>query len=332
MNTKSKRTVFCPSCSSRCIQWGFSSTSTKRYRCCGCGKTFRAFQKRAGMQRPFLWYFEQYILYGETYAALSRWSGYSIRYLEAQCTKLLLKQPPPLQIPQSIEQETYLILDGRWFGKRICLMLYRQSKSKLILHASFMPKEYGSLILKNLQELDQKGYHFTAIVSDGGTGIKKAVVKMYGAIPHQICMAHMHRQATNSLGKYPKERHMRQLKSLADHMWLIESKEARQWWKEQVNDWIKTHGLYLGATRWDTKGNWWYIHSGARKSVRAMKTAYEECFRFLDHPLMPKTTNEMEATIGTLSMKHLIHRGMRRERLQQFIAWYIYFYNKKLLP
>jgi hypothetical protein len=194
-----------------------------------------------------------------------------------------------------------------------------------------MPKEYGSLILKNLKTLETQGYHFTAVVSDGGTGIRKAIVKMYGHIPHQICMAHIHRQATNAIGKHPKEEHIKKLRTLADHMWLVESKEARGWWRDQVNEWIKTHGMYLGETKWDTTGHWWYIHFGARKSVRAIKTAYEECFTFLDHPLMPKTTNEMEATIGNLSMKHLIHRGMKREKLKQFIAWYIYFYNRKLL-
>ena len=210
-------------------------------------------------------------------------------------------------------------------------MLYRQSKSKLILHASFMKREYGSLIGKNLKELHEKGYRFTCIVSDGSTGIRNAVIRVYGHIPHQICMAHIHRQATNGLGKYPKEEKVRKLKKLADHLWRIESKEAREWWKNQVNQWIREHGLFVGETRWDTTGHWWYIHGGVRKCVRALKTAYEDCFVFLDHPLMPKTTNEMEATIGNLSMKHLVHRGMKRENLEPFIRWFIYFYNRNIL-
>lgn len=332
MNTNTKRSVFCLSCSSRCIRWGTDHAGTARYRCVSCQTSFVATQKRHAKDYAFQWYFEQYILYGTTYATLVRIGPYSLSTLKRKVDHLLETTPPVLVLPKvDQEGETYLILDGRWFGKRICLMLYRQSKSKLILYASFMSKEYGSLILKNLKELDTQGYRFTAIVSDGGTGIKKAVIKMYGQIPHQICMAHIHRQATNAIGKHPKEERMRELKKLADHMWLVESEEARGWWKDQVNAWIKTNGMYLGETRWDTTGHWWYIHSGARKSVRSIKTAYEECFTFLDHPLMPKTTNEIEATIGNLSMKHLIHRGMKREKLQPFIAWFIYFYNRKIL-
>lgn len=331
MNTNTNRSVFCPSCSKRSICWGASTSHTKRYRCLVCHKTFCSPQKRSGKLRPFRWYFEQYILYGVTYAMLARWSGYTIRYLEKHFARFLEEDPPRLVLPKEVNQEAYLVLDGRWFGKRICLMLYRQSKSKLILKASFMKREYGSLIFKNLKQLHQQGYRFTCIVSDGGRGIRNAVIRMYGAIPHQICMAHIYRQATNGLGKYPKEERVRHLKKLAYHMWLIESKEAKEWWRSQVNQWIRDHGLFIGETRWDTTGHWWYIHGGVRKCVQALKTAYEECFVFLDHPLMPKTTNEMEATIGNLSMKHVIHRGLKREKLAAFITWFVYFYNRNLL-
>jgi len=288
-------------------------------------------QKRTGKQRSFMWYFEQYVLYGVTYRTLAVWSGYSVQYLHARFTQLLTQQPPALLLTQEATTEAYLILDGRWFGKRACLMLYRQSKSKLIIYASFMKREYGSLILKNLKELHKRGFRFTGIVSDGGTGIRNAVIRMYGAIPHQICMAHIHRQATNSLGKYPKEERVRRLKALADHLWRIESNEARQWWKEQIDQWIAEHRSFLSETKWDTTGHWWYVHTGVRKCIRTLCGAYDDCFTFLTHPTMPKTTNEIEATIGNLSMKHLIHRGMKRDKLASFITWFIYFYNKDIL-
>jgi len=331
MITNTKKSVFCPACSNSVIRWGKDQALHSRYYCRTCHKTFTSAQRRHGKRRPFLWYFEQYILYGVSYTVLSRWSGYSIQHLHSQFKHILATDLPPLILPLEKDTETYLILDGRWFGKTICLMLYRQSKSKLILYASFMKREFGSLIFKNLKIIHEKGYRFTGIVSDGGTGIRNAVIRMYGHIPHQICMAHIHRQATSGLGKYPKEERVRQLKKLADHMWLVESKEARAWWKDQVNAWIQTHGMFIGQTRWDTTGHWWYIHGGVRKCVRALKTAYEDCFAFLNHPLMPRTTNEIEATIGNLSMKHLIHRGMKRENLEPFIRWFIYFYNRNIL-
>lgn len=209
-------------------------------------------------------------------------------------------------------------------------MLYRYSKSKLILHASFLKREYGSLIAKDLKILRSK-YRFTCVVSDGGTGIKKAVFKAFGNIPHQICMAHTHRQAANSIGRHPKDIRVKKLKKLADHIWLIESKEALRWWKNKLQEWINNNRDYLLEYRRDEEGKWWYIHKGVRKAVRVLVSAPDYCFTFLDHPLMPKTTNELEAQFGVLSIKHIIHRGLKRERVQAFLKWFIYFYNRNLL-
>lgn len=210
-------------------------------------------------------------------------------------------------------------------------MLYRQAKYKPLLYASFISKEYGSLIAKDLQVLKERGYRFTAVVSDGGTGIRKAIYEKLGHNPHQICMAHTHRQAVNSIGRHPKDERVRKLKKLADHLWLIESKEALNWWKNKLQEWINNNRDFLREYRRDEEGKWWYIHKGVRKAVRVLVSAPDYCFTFLDHPLMPKTTNELEAQFGVLSVKHIIHRGLKRERVKPFLSWFIYFYNRNLL-
>lgn len=227
------------------------------------------------------------MLKGNTYEMVSVRSGYSLRTLETAFHHFLLDSPSSLSIPQPLVEQAYLILDALWFGKRFCLMLYRQSRSKLILHASFMSKEYGSLIGKGLQMMKTKGYRFIAVVSDGGTGIKKAVWKVFGHIPHQICLAHTHRQVTNALGRKPKDIRMQQLKSLADHVWLIESKEALRWWKDQLQAWVREQRSFLNEYRRDEEGHWWYVHKGVRKAVRILVSCPDFNFVFLDHPLMP---------------------------------------------
>lgn len=306
-------------------------SGTTRYYCPSCKKTFTALQKKRAKRKSFFFFFEKYVLFGISYAILSQWKGCSVRVLESKFHQFLQESPPLLKINQSPDRESYLLIDALWFGKRFCMMLYRQSKIKLVLKVSFLSREYGSLIAKDLSSLKEKGYSFAGVVSDGGTGIRKAVKEVFGHIPHQICLAHLHRQATNCLGVKPKDERIKQLKSLADHLWLIESKEALRWWKAQLQDWINTNSAFLREYRRDEKGKWWFVHKGVRKSVRILKTAPEDCFVFLNEPLMPKTTNEIEAQFGNLTMKYLIHRGLKRERIPAFLNWYFYFYNKKLL-
>lgn len=331
MSTILKRSVFCPACSSGSQRWGLTPSGTVRYRCVSCKKTFIGSQKRQGKRFSFLLLFEQYLLDGITYSTLSRWSHLSLSTLRRGFEMLLCEDPPKLISVQDPSDESYLILDGMWFGKKLCLMLYRESKNKLIIHYSFMKKEVGTKIAKDLKFIHSLGYHFTGVVSDGGTGIRKAVLTVYGNIPHQICMAHLHRLATNCLGGYPNEIPTQKLKLLADHIWKIESKEALRWWKEKLNSWIKIYWDFLYEKRKDTNGRWWYVHRGVRKALRTLITASEESFTFLSHPLMPRTSNKIEGSISNLTSKHLIHRGFKQDKTESFIRWFVYFYNRNLL-
>ena len=303
-----------------------------RYRCHSCGKTFSSYQKKTGEKKSIISLFEKYILDCLTYKNITLLSKLSVFTLRRRFDQLLASSPPSFNLPLQSETEVaYLLVDGLWFGKRFCLMVYRQSKLKLLLYASFMAKEYGSLISKDLEKFKKKGYHFTGVVSDGGTGVRKAVFKTFGHIPHQICLAHTHRQAVNSLGRCPKDNRVKELKKLADHLWLIESKEALKWWKGKLQAWINSNREFTREYRRDDQGHWWYIHKGVRKALRTLVSAPDFCFKFLDHPLMPKTTNEIEGQFSAISKKSLVHIGLKREKIQSFLKWFIYFYNKRIL-
>lgn len=176
---------------------------------------------------------------------ISSLSGYSIRQLERYFHEYLEQEPPEeALIDQSSLDEAYLLIDGLWFGRWFVMMVYRQSKNLTILRIAVAGKEVATKISKDLDYL-KSVYRFTGVVSDGGTGIRKAVFSVFGHIPHQICLAHTHRQAANSIGRYSKDRRVRRLKRLADHLWLIESKEALIWWKSQLKEWIRENRDFL---------------------------------------------------------------------------------------
>lgn len=255
-------------------------------------------------------------------------SGYSLRHLNRMFHRYFSHEPPVLVLPRHFSQETFLLVDGLWLKKWYVMMVYRKSKDLTILHISIAGKESRSCIEDDLQHLIRLGYVFTGIVSDGGRGVVSAIAEVFPQTLHQICMAHMHRDAVNALGVYPKDLRIKKLKKLADHMWLIESREALNWWKQKRDDWIQKNWSYLMETRRDDKGTWWYIHKGPRKTVRILKKLPQTSFAFLTEPLMPKTTNEIEATFGHLGKRWLAHRGLKTERWKSFMKWFVYFYNQ----
>jgi len=222
----------------------------------------------------------------------------------------------------------YLMIDGLWLDKWYVLMVYRQCKELFILHISVSGRESSSRIEKDLKLLKEFGYRFTGIVSDGGKGIESAVDLVYPHIPHQRCLAHAHRQMVSALGKHAREYHLQELRQLADHVWLIESKEALIWWQGRVKEWIKSNWNYLQEERRDDQGRWWRVHKGARKVVRIMLKIPKVSFVFLyGHPLMPKTTNELEGQLNHVVHRWLSHRGLKKDRWEDFLKWFVYFYN-----
>lgn len=262
---------------------------------------------------------------------LSATSGYSIQHLVNKFHKLLDDSPALPVFDQSGMEVAYLLIDGLWFGRRFVLMAYRQSKNLLLLKISVAKREVSTKIIKDLKGLLDAGYNFTGIVTDDGTGIVKAVRAVFPHSPHQICLAHMHRRVVSMLGKKPKDERIQKLRKLADHVWLIESKSALRDWSQDIEKWHRGNFSYLLERRYDQFGNWWYIHKGARKAIRILLVLPQRSFKFLDHPLMPKTTNELEAQFGHLAKRWLAHRGLKTERWENFMKWFVYFYNQEKL-
>ena len=245
--------------------------------------------------------------------------------------RFLLTTPASLKLPFPKFDHWYLVYDGLWFGKLFCLMVYRVYRSPFIIHASITKKEWGHHIAVDLRLIAAKGYRFVGVITDGGTGVVKAKEEVFPHTPHQICLVHTHRQATSALGQHPQDYRVKQLKKLADHLFLIESKEALSWWQNELKTWVIRNHSFLMEYRTDDTGRWWYVHKGARKAVRILSRAPATSFTFLSSPLMPRDTNGIEGMFTNVSMKWLIHRGLKRNRWPNFLLWFIYFRNQKLL-
>ena len=326
------RILFCASCNNELVPWGKTKSGKKRWFCKIC-KTSRIYHSGSRKSFNINDLFRQYILWGLTYEMLSSISGLSVRYLEAEFHKLLELEPPALpRFDQSKFEITYLLIDGLWFGRWFVLLAYRQSGTLYLLHVSIAGREASTKIVRDLKYIkNELKYKFTGAVTDGGTAIVSAVTEVYPHMPHQICLAHMHRQIINALGRYSKDQRITELISLANHIWFIESTEALNWWKHKVKNWFFENLFFLKETRTDETGRRWYIHKGVRKAIRILMKLPDTSFVFLTHPTMPKTTNEIEATFGHIGQRWLRHKGLKKERWESFLKWFAYYYNQKLM-
>lgn len=310
--------------------WGRSKNGKKRYGCNYC-KTTRLYKKSKPVGITDL--FKQYVLWGLTYEMLSDTSGLSVRYLEGEFHKLFKLDPPVLpRFDQSKFEVAYLLIDGLWFGRWFVLLVYRQSKTLYLLHISVAGREAQTKIVKDLKYIKEElKYRFAGGVTDGGTAVCSAFNEVYPNAPHQICLAHMHRQIMSAVGRYSKDIRIQELIGLANHVWFVESREALNFWKSKVKEWFFKNLNFLRETRTDETGRRWFVHKGVRKAVRIMMTLPKTSFEFLEHPTMPKTTNEIEATFGHIGQRWLRHKGLKKSRWEHFLKWFTYYYNQKVL-
>lgn len=195
--------VFCKTCRSKCVRNGRDSFGKRRYRCLKCGNSKSRYSTSSNANLYNL--FRHYVLDGLTYHQLSVLSGYSVSTLQKPFKGYLDKTHKDiLDKPQTVEP-IVLLLDGLWFGRSFVVMAYWSSKSLKIIRISTGVKELKSIIKKDLLHISAEGYSVCGIVSDGGKPILGAIQHVYPQTPHQVCLAHMHRQLIASIGKYPKE-------------------------------------------------------------------------------------------------------------------------------
>ena len=202
----------CPACSFKLIRWGKTTKGRQRYRCSNCGKS--KLRKSPGLlsRKKMFVLFREYVLYGATYDRLSYRSGFSIQYLSLWFHKFLEEPTPPIPKFDQLQEDAFLLADGLWFGRYFVLMVYRQSKNLLILKISTAKREVSTKIAKDFKILLSLGYHFTGIISDDGTGLVKAVKEIFPHVPHQVCLAHMHRRVVANIGKKPTDERVEKLR------------------------------------------------------------------------------------------------------------------------
>jgi len=318
--------LLCKTCSNLLILNGFTSTGKKRWRCTFCGSSRIYLKEKDELYDLFC----KYILYGMTYATLSRLSGYSLSGLRRRFL-IYLEKPPPIDISVLPKKTPVVLLaDGLWFTRWFVLLLYRESTSLKILHISTGTRERKSQVSADVLSLSLKGWNFCGFVTDGSKPILGALQKVYPRVPHQVCMAHMHRNIVNALGRHPKDIRVLFLKRLTDLVWSINTFELKNSWEIIFDFWVRTYQTFIDEKRMDTEGRWWYIHKGVRTAVNRINSMLEQSFTYLQYPLLPRTTNQIEAQCGHIGKRFLEHRGLSRKRWKNFLSWFVFFYNENI--
>lgn len=272
-------------------------------------------------------WFLKWILKKRTLEDISDESGYSLSTVQ-RIFEHYLNHPPVHKIIPN--KNCILLLDGTWFEKKNCLVVYYDIVENNILYWRYTVSEKSEEIEYDLRYLKANGVNVSASISDSGKGILKALDAVYPDIPKQRCLVHIQRMALIWLTQRPKTIAGKTLRAICLNINKIKNHEDAQLWKETFFYWDKKYSEFLKEKSYTLNGRWWYTHKYLRKTRRMITGALPDMFHYLDIPNLPKDTNKIDGGIfSDLKEHYRRHRGIPSYKRERFLYWLLYLKNLK---
>lgn len=242
---------------------------------------------------------------------------------------------PPLLPKLKVPLKVYLKVDGKYFGHWGCVLVFKADKG-IVLWDFVLRENYFNYVY-NLSHLRELGYEVQGITSDWHGSLVGAVKSAWPNIPHQRCLVHTWQLCRGLLTRNPETGAGRNLLELVNLLNGIKTHSEKDIWLRWLNRFEERYGdLIKQRTYAEDKRSWWYTHKNLRRAFRTLQSSQAHLFLYLDDPHLSKDTNGLESEFSHLQQKLGVHRGLKRERVVNFVRWYfslksIYFRRPKLL-
>ncbi len=308
------------------IRWG-KRKGHQRFKCKGCGLLFTWANKGVKQSNEFIW-FTKWVLGRRTFNDLVIESRYSKSTLQ-RLFKVYLSKPPRFII--RYKTGLRLIIDGTYFSRELCLILYYDSAHRYPLYFRYSTNEFYKELKEDLQILKSLGIEVLSVTCDGKKSIIRAVRKVYEQVTLQRCTVHVQRNVRNWLTRKPKSEAAKELKYLVSLLHHIKNIIEQNMWIIAFNYWYIKHKSIIEEKVYKKQsGRWWYKHRKLRRSAISIKNAIPDLFHFIQTPGIPKSTNGLDSYFGHLKTNLKIHRGLSAVNKKSFILWFLHIKSLRL--
>ena len=306
------------------FRWGRSRSGSLRFKCEPCGQTFTPQKKIQNHRYQAL--FRKWVLTGTTLDILKQLKGsfVSERTLKRYFHKFLKQSPQPK--PLKSRQTIYLKIDGTYFGRWGCLLVFKERTN--IIYWDFVVRENYFNYALNLGRIKELGYDILGVTSDWHGSLVSAVKAVFPDVPHQRCLVHTQRLCQSLLTRKPETEAGQNLLELVSFLNSIKTASERSVWIAWLRRFEKRYGDFIrqrtyGVNKEGKKG-WWFTHRNLRRSFMTLKTSLPNLFIYLDNPNIEKDTNGLESEFSHLEDKLGNRRGLSRRTRINYLKWYCY--------
>lgn len=205
-------------------------------------------------------------------------------------------------------------MDTTYFGRKLGVMVFKDSLTGTILYKQYVKQETNDLYLKGIEEISKRGVKIQSIICDG----RKGLFQLFGKeIPVQMCNFHQVAIVRRYLTKKPK---MQASKELWEHTLLLAHTDKESF-QGGLNAWHIKWNNFLKERKIDEKGKKRFVHKKLRSAYRSLQVNLEWLFTWYENmPLkIPNTTNAIDGHFADLKNKLRNHNGLSIKRKMKFI-------------
>ena len=318
------KSVNCPICNKICVKNGRHRSGAQRWICKQCGITVTPkIDNSAKQLQIFLdWLFgkdSQNVLPGEG----RTFRRNTVRFWD------LWPLPPKVE-----EKSDVLYVDGIYLGRKACVLIC--CDDEYVLGWYLCRYEHSGAYTALLSRIAEP----KVVVSDGGTGFKKAVKKVWPHTQIQRCIFHVFCQVKRYTTSKPNTAAGIELYALAKDLLHIEKLSDSDEWVTRFVNWMAKYNRFLSQMTYDENGNSRPTHERLIKAQRSIVKLLKEgtMFTYLDKRLqdkiesIPATNNRIEGGINAQLRAMLRnHRGLSVERRIKAVFWWCYMHSPKPL-
>lgn len=312
--------VRCQYCGFTCIKYGKNSTGKQRWYCKECQSVFvNPIDRTTHDLKYFLdWLFSKNIQKD------MNGSGRTFRRKTAEFWDIW-PMPPKIDTPQSV-----VYVDGIYLAKKACILICCNDTHIL---GWYLCRSENS---RSWEALMRRICAPEIVISDGGSGFRKALKKVWPNTRLQRCIFHVFCQVKRYTTTRPKTVAGFELYRLAKDVLKVKTHEEALAWVNRLTDWRKTHKKFLEEQTKYADGTLRDTHERLLKAenvlIRLVKT--NTLFVYLDafDVKCPATNNRIEGAVNAQLRAMLRnHRGLSIERRIKAVFWWCYMHTEKPL-
>ena len=316
--------IICPVCGCICIKHGMTSSGSQRWFCKTCRIAFTPkIDNSAKQLQIFLdW------LFGKDSQSILPGEGRTFRRNTARFWDLW---PLP---PKVEEKKDILYVDGIYLGRKACVLIC--CDDEYVLGWYLCRYEHSGAYTALLSRIAEP----KVVVSDGGTGFKKAAKKVWPHTQIQRCIFHVFCQVKRYTTSKPNTAAGIELYALAKDLLHVEKPSEAEKWVSRFVEWMAKYNRFLSQMTYDENGNGRPTHERLIKAQRSIVKLLKEgtMFTYLNKNLTDEidnisaTNNRIEGGVNAQLRAMLRnHRGLSVERRIKAVFWWCYMHTEKPL-